>query len=153
MHDVKSDIDAEMSKGEKSDGEGSDKNDYENYDAGSDGDEEAVASGAAAQRQSSGLETALMSPIRPTTQRQFDDLFDRSAGARLPSDDWLISSVTGGGMAPTVSLLQHTVGGSELSPQRELASFSGGLAPSHSTNNLLEQLQLQLGGKEARLKL
>jgi hypothetical protein len=39
-----------------------------------------------------------------------------------------------------------------MSQQLGPACFSGGLAPSHSTNNLLEQLQLQLGGKEARLR-
>jgi len=140
---------------------------------------------AIGQRESSGLETATMSPINSHRGDHsiFDDVplpredpffRDRpSEGYSMPSamsggftardavsSGLLIRSMTGGGVTPAVALWKSplrsddflSARGGETHVRREPTDFSAALAPSHSTTNLLGELEQKLSEKDTRVR-
>src|SRR5208282_5734582 len=177
LYDIKSEINPDADEIEReSDGGSEEYDDYATYD---DDGVHGAPSGGVGPTESSRLETAAMSPIRPSLQTQFDQLLGRADDMGLPigeerregeaSDGELrergqrghlsIHSVIGGGRVPVVNLGALSFGGDDFFSARggetcvrqDPNNRGGQLAPSHSATDLLSELQQNLGDKEARL--
>ena len=82
LFDIKSEINPDMDEiGRESDGESEGYDAYARYD---DDDEHVASSGDVGPGESSGLETTAMSPIPPSVQTRFDQLFGQADEMALP---------------------------------------------------------------------
>src|SRR5208282_4141865 len=162
LQDIRTEINPDID-GEVTSDSGSEHSGHDTYATFGEEDENDEQN-AIGQRESSGLETATMSPINSP----HGDGYSISDAVPLPSGDYsmsgttsggLKSSVLGGGLTPAAALLKSpfhgddflSARGGETCVRQGTTEFSATLTPSLSSTNLLSGLERKLADHERKI--